>query len=155
MRGTGLGSHGPQSDSVAPGSTRMTATVLRRWLSVFLLVLPIGTAGCAAARVEGAAQVLSTGRYAVTLELSNFAFRPNVATAEARRPITVTAVGKSIARHNVTIISSDGELLANVDVPAGQTRTFDVTLPQPGTYELYCDVGLHRPFGMEGVFVAK
>lgn len=155
MRGTGLGSHGPRSDSVAPGPTPMTAAVLRRWLSVFLLVLLLGTAGCASARVEGAARVLSTGRYEVTLELSNFAFRPNVVTAEARRPITVTAVGKSIARHNVTIISSDGELLANADVPAGQTRTFEVTLPQPGTYELYCDVGLHRPLGMEGVFVAK
>jgi plastocyanin len=118
---------------------------------VFILAL----AGCAGARIEGAAQSLPAGGYGVTVDLVNFAFRPNVITAEAGRPITITAVSESKARHNVTIISSDGELLVDVDVPARQTRVFEVTLRQPGTYELYCDVGLHRSLGMEGTFVAR
>lgn len=121
-----------------------------------LLVIPIlGLAGCAGARIEGTAQPLPAGGYGVTMDLVNFAFRPNVVTAEAGRPITITAVSESTARHNVTIISSDGELLADVDVPARQTRIFEVTLRKPGTYELYCDVGPHRSLGMEGTFVAR
>lgn len=120
-----------------------------------MIVLTFGLAGCAVARVEGTAQPLPAGGYGVTMDLVNFAFRPNVVTVEAGRPITITAISKSIAKHNVTIISTDGELLANVDVPSRQTRTFEVTLGQPGTYELYCDVGLHRPLGMEGVFRAR
>ena len=69
--------------------------------------------------------------------------------------MTVSAASRSIGKHNVTIISPEGAVLANVGVPKRETRTFDVTLPRPGTYELYCDVFLHRPFGMEGVLVAK
>lgn len=112
-------------------------------------------AGCAGPRVEATARPLPTGRYGVTMELVNFAFRPNVVTVEAGRSITITAVSKSIAPHNVTIISPEGEVFADVNVPKRETRTFDITLPRPGAYELYCDVWLHRPFGMEGVFVAK
>lgn len=112
------------------------------WARRTLMVVSIlGLAGCGAARVEGIAQPLPAGRYGVTMELVNFAFRPNVVTVEAGRPITITAVSTSIAKHNVTIISTDGELLADVDVPSRQTQTFEVTLRQPGTYELYCDVG--------------
>lgn len=124
-------------------------------LTALVVLVVLGTAGCAGARVEGLAQPLPTGRYGITLGLTNFAFRPNVVAAEAGRPITVTAVSRSIARHNVTIISPDGALLADVDVPSRQTRVFEVVLLHAGTYELYCDVGLHRPLGMEGLFVAR
>ena len=119
------------------------------------LVFVLGLAGCAAARIEATAQPLPGGAQGLTLELSNFLFRPNVVTVETGQRITVTAVSRSIAKHNVTIISPEGEVFADVDVPKRETRTFDVTLPRPGTYELYCDVGLHRPLGMEGVLVAK
>lgn len=128
---------------------------MSRTRGALTLVVALGLTGCALARIEGTAQPLPGGTQGLTLELSNFLFRPNVVTVEAGRRITVTAVSRSIAKHNVTIISSDGEVFADVDVPKRETRTFDFTLPRPGTYELYCDVGLHRPFGMEGVLVAK
>jgi plastocyanin len=119
------------------------------------IIIVLGLAGCAAARIEGAAQPLPAGGYGVTLDLVNFAFRPNVITVEAGRPVTIAAVSTSIARRNVTIISFEGELLADVDVPSRQTRTFEATFREPGTYELYCDVGMHRSLGMEGVFVGR
>ncbi len=119
------------------------------------VVFVLGMAGCAGTRIEGAAQPLPGGTQGVALELSNFVFRPNVVTVEVSRRITVTAASKSIAKHNVTIISPEGAVFADVDVPRRETRTFDVTLPRPGTYELYCNVWLHRPLGMKGVLVAK
>jgi len=124
-----------------------------RWASTVAFVVAL--AGCAAGRIEGMAQALPAGGYGLTVELVNFVFRPNVITVDAERPIMVTAVSRSIAKHNVTVISSDGELVADVDVPAGQTRTFEMTLRRPGSYELYCVIGLHKSLGMAGLFVAR
>jgi plastocyanin len=118
---------------------------------VSILVL----AGCAAARVEGTAQPLPAGGYGVTMELVSFAFRPNVVTVEAGRPITITAKNESWGKHNVTIRSPRGELVKSTDVPGGQTRTFDLTLTAPVRYVLSCDVFLHPTFGMTGEFIAR
>jgi plastocyanin len=119
------------------------------------IVFVLALAGCTAGRVEGTAQPLPDGTQGVTLDLSNFAFRPNLVKVEAGQRIMVTALSRSVSRHNVTIISAEGELFADVDVPSRETRTFDLTLPRSGTYEVYCDVGLHRPLGMEGLFIAR
>lgn len=119
------------------------------------IVVVIALAGCAAGQIEGSARPLPDGTQGVTLELSNFAFRPNLVRVEAGQRITVTALSRSISRHNVTVVSAEGELLADVDVPSRETRTFNLTAPRSGTYEVYCDVGLHRPFGMEGLFIAR
>lgn len=128
---------------------------MSRFQCALAVVLVVGLTGCASARVEGVAQPLPDGRHGLTMELVNFAFRPNVVAADAGRPITITAVSMSIAKHNVTIVSPDGEVLANVDVPARETRSFEVSFPRPGTYELYCDVWLHTPLGMKGRFLAQ
>jgi plastocyanin len=118
------------------------------------IVFVLALAGCAG-RVEGTAQPLPDGTQGVTLDLSNFSFRPNLVRVEAGQRITVTALSRSVSRHNVTIISADGEPFADVDVASGETRIFNVTLPRSGTYEVYCDVGLRRPLGMEGLLIAR
>lgn len=120
-----------------------------------MVVSILGLAGCAVARVEGTAQPLPAGGYGVTMELVSFAFRPNVVTVEAGRPFTITAKNESWGKHNVTIRSSKGEIVKSVDVPGGQTRTFDLTLTEAATYALSCDVFLHPTFGMKGEFVAR
>jgi plastocyanin len=123
-----------------------------------VLSVVVGLAGCAAARVEGMAQPSPAGGYALRLELDNFAFRPNVVTVPVSTLITVTAVNGSRIKHNVTVLW-EGEVLKqvlkSVDVPAGETVSFDLALPVPARYAFYCDVFLHRPLGMKGVLVAE
>lgn len=120
-----------------------------------VLVVLLGVAGCAAARVEGVARPLPAGGQGVTIELTSFSFRPNVVTFEAGQPLTVSATSDSMIGHNLTILSPAGQVVKRVDVPARQTVAFEVRLPGPGRYVFYCDRPLHRPLGMEGVLVAK
>jgi plastocyanin len=88
--------------------------------------------------------------------MSGFTFAPNVITLLAGAPLTITAVSKSRIPHNITILSLEGQPLRSVDIKAGQTVTFEVTIVHAGRYVFYCDLLLHRwPFGMEGTLIAK
>ena len=82
------------------------------------IVFVLALAGCTAGRVEGTAQPLPDGTQGVTLDLSNFAFRPTLVKVEAGQRIMVTARSRSVSRHNVTLISAEGELFVKVN-PAG------------------------------------
>lgn len=122
-----------------------------RWLvPVFLLT----GAGCATVRVEGVAERLPEGGQGITIEVSSFSFRPNVVSVKAGVTLTVTAVSRSSTKHNITIVTPDGETLESFDIFAGETVPFKTTLARPGRYTFYCDRFLHRPLGMEGVLVA-
>lgn len=128
---------------------------MSRARGILMVVSILGLAGCAVARVEGTAQPLPAGGQGVMMELDSFAFRPNVVTFEAGRPITITAKNESRFKHNVTVRSLEGRVLRSVDVPGRQTRTIELTLTEPARYPLSCDVFLHPTFGMKGELIAR
>ncbi len=118
-------------------------------------VIVLGLAGCATAQSAQTAEKPPSGGQAINLEVVSYAFRPNVIEVTAGSPFTLVAHNTSGATHNITILSQSNEQLKHVEVPAGQTVTFEVTLPAPGRYVFYCSRFMHRTFGMEGTIVAK
>ena len=120
-----------------------------------LMVIVLGLAGCATAQSVQAAESLPSGGQAINVEVVSFAFRPKEIEVTAGSPFKLIAHNTSGVTHNITILSQSNEPLKQVDVPAGQTVTLEVTLPAPGRYVFYCSKFMHRTFGMEGTFVAK
>ncbi|MGH7320593.1 MAG: cupredoxin domain-containing protein [Candidatus Rokuibacteriota bacterium] len=136
------------------GSARVEGWVMTWARRMALVTLLLSVAGCAGAPAERAARPLPAGRQVIRIELSGFTFRPDVVTARAGMPLTITAASESRIPHDITILALDGSILKRVDVPPKQTVAFDVTLTTPGRYVFYCSKFLHRrPFGMDGVLV--
>ncbi len=127
--------------------------MLRR--AALLMVIVLGLAGGATAQTVQTPEKLPSGGQAINVEVVSYAFRPNVIEVTAGSPFTLVAHNTSGATHNITILSQSKETLKQVEVPAGQTVTFEVTLPAPGRYVFYCSRFMHRTFGMEGTLVAK
>jgi plastocyanin len=141
-------------DPAAPacGAGKETGMLRRADL---LLVIVLGLAGCATVQSVQMSEKLPSGGKAINVEIVSFSFRPNMIEVPAGSPFTLSAHNTSGVTHNITILSQSNEPLKQVDVPAGQTVTLEVTLPAPGRYVFYCNKFMHRTFGMEGTFVAK
>jgi plastocyanin len=85
-----------------------------------------------------------------TIVMTEFAFNPDRMVASAGRDTFVLQNAGQFP-HNLHIegngVSLD--LKADSPVPAGQSFTGSVTLA-PGTYDVWCPVGMHRQNGMVG-----
>jgi len=85
----------------------------------------------------------------VSMEAGNFFFEPAVISVEAGAEVTVMFVKNS--GHHTFVIDEIGVKQTIVE---GESVTF--TAPsEAGSYAFYCDIGLHRANGMEGVLVVK
>jgi plastocyanin len=85
-----------------------------------------------------------------TVVLTNFMFTPSSVNVSAGRS-TWTLQNPSAAPHNLHIEGNGVSMDVKPDGPvaAGQNFTGAVTLA-PGTYTIWCPVGMHRANGMEG-----
>lgn len=147
---------GPQQQDSENEESEVSLMHASQWKRGFCLAAVLSLAGCASPSVERTAQPLPDGGQRVAIELSSFAFAPNVVRVRAGVPLTIDAVSKSGIAHNLTILSLDqAAALKSVDVAANQTVTFQATLLRPGRYVFYCDKPLHRPLGMEGKLLAQ
>lgn len=125
------------------------------WRTGLHMHIILGLAGCASASSVQTVETPPSGGQGINLEIVSFAFRPPQFEGTAGSPLTLTAHNTSGVAHNSTILSQRNEPLRSVDVPAGQTVTFEVTLPAPGRHAFYCNTFMRRAFGMEGTIVAK
>ncbi|MGE5295837.1 MAG: plastocyanin/azurin family copper-binding protein [Solirubrobacterales bacterium] len=91
----------------------------------------------------------------VEMQASNFAFNPNVITAQKGDTLVLNVKNTSGEKHNITVKNPSGEVIADKDMLRDQTITVEVPLPVAGVYPFYCDVGPHATLGMKGRIEVK
>lgn len=99
--------------------------------------------------VGGAVTAFAQAAQTANVRLVNFAIEGAPAQVRAGAPITFNATSSGFP-HNLAI---DGN---GVNIPApgpnlmdGQSGSYTFAALQPGTYSLYCPVGMHRANGMQ------
>ncbi len=90
----------------------------------------------------------------ISIKAADFSFDPKEIRVKSGEPVSITVQNVGSAKHNITILNTDGKKMAEKDVPKQKTVILDVTFSKPGTYVFYCDVDGHRKSGMEGRFEA-
>ncbi len=90
----------------------------------------------------------------VSLKAADFSFEPKEIRVKSGVPVSISVENVGAAKHNITILNTEGKKMAEKDIPTKKTVTLDVTFPKPGTYIFYCDMKGHRKAGMEGRFEA-
>ena len=124
---------------------------------------PVRLAAAAALMVAGTAQAATSNT--VSVELSNFKFRPAAVQLQAMVPVTLHLVNASGGGHNFTapkffeaarIDPRSAALIRNgrVEVPARSSVDVSLT-PAAGQYALKCSHTLHPTFGMTGTIVVR
>ncbi len=78
-----------------------------------------------------------------TLSLTEFAITPD--TLEVPAGTVLTLVNDGTTAHDVMIDGIQSETL-----DAGRTATFDISMLEPGTYDMICMVTGHKDSGMTG-----
>ncbi len=76
-------------------------------------------------------------------------FEPATYTAEAGKPLRITAINEGQNIHEVEVKG----LMPETKLTAGQSRNVEVAAPAAGTYRIYCEI--HGDQGMEGELVIK
>ncbi len=138
----------------------MSAHRLRYFLWGILLVLSLGLAGCA--------QPAGGASTALSVEMTDFAFKPTAFTVPAGKDITVTVTNKGANVHEFVIMKAgikveppfgdkdEGNIYWEIDdVQPGQTKTDKFMAPGPGTYEIVCGQPRHIEMGMVGTLTVK
>jgi plastocyanin len=119
-----------------------------RWIGWFSAIALAGLlAGC---RTSPTVRQVQPAEQSVALEAGSYYFRPNV--LQVARPGSLTLQIGNVAgvEHNITVEDPDGNRIAGMDLPAGQTVSLALRLDQPGTYDFHCDKPFHSLFGMRG-----
>jgi plastocyanin len=112
-----------------------------RGLTAFLFAGALFT-GAAVAAMAQAAQTFS-------VRLSNFTIAGAPAQVRAGTPITFNASSTGLP-HNLAIDGSGVDLRPSTpNLMDGQSGAITFPALQPGTYSLYCPVGMHRANGMQ------
>jgi plastocyanin len=89
----------------------------------------------------------SSGRSAVTISATEFAFNP--ANPEVKAGQVAFRLKNDGGAPHALEVEGNGIEEASKVINGGQTTTLGVTL-KAGTYTIYCPVGNHRQQGMEG-----
>ena len=121
------------------------------WLIV-LLISGWVAAGCARVPTqEREVASAAPGKEQVKIEAVSFGFIPNRIRVKAGTKLKIRLRNTSIIGHNLTILSPAGKVARATDLESGKSLDLSVHFPRKGTYTIYCDKFLHRPFGMEGI----
>ena len=112
-----------------------------RGLTAFLFAGALFT-GAAVAAMAQAAQ-------AFNVQLTNFAIGGAPAQVRAGSPLTFNATSSGLP-HNLAIDGNGVDLRPSTpNLTDGQSGAITFAALQPGTYNLYCPVGMHRANGMQ------
>lgn len=87
----------------------------------------------------------------VSIEASEFAFKPDRISGTAGQTLTIELVNKGTIEHDFTIDTLNVKLLVGVG-KTGQTTTPSLTA---GTYDFYCAIPGHKEAGMVGTLEVK
>ena len=131
---------------------------IRYGLWGIFLIVSLALAGCAGA--AGAAGGASTS---LSVDMTDFAFKPATFIVPAGKEINVSVTNKGANVHEFVIMKlgtkveppfgdkDEGNIYWEIDdVQAGQTKTGKFTAPGPGTYEIVCGQPKHIEMGMVG-----
>jgi uncharacterized cupredoxin-like copper-binding protein len=88
----------------------------------------------------------------ISIKAGDFHFEPKEIRVKSGEPVSISVENIGAAKHNITILDTQGKKMVGKDVPTKTTVTLEVTFPKPGAYGFYCDIGGHRKAGMEGRF---
>ncbi|HEX8221833.1 MAG TPA: cupredoxin domain-containing protein [Chloroflexia bacterium] len=137
----------------------MKFQALKRTVSVVALgVLAAGALyGCGqdgastspTATVGGSSGGTQSGAQEINIVAKDNLFEPKTYTAEAGKPIRITATNSGQNVHEVEVKG----LLPETKLSPGQNKSIDLQSAQPGTYKVYCEI--HEDEGMEGELVVK
>lgn len=129
----------------------LTAQIDRKYLAILRFV----AAGLVILMAIGCAQQVQVtsvapGKEQVKIEAVSFGFTPNRIRVRAGTKLKIRFRNNSIIGHNLTILSPAGKVVRATDLESGKSLDLSVHFPRKGTYTIYCDKFLHRPFGMGG-----
>lgn len=111
----------------------------RRALSLFALILATAMLVACGGGSPASDTIEATGT-------DGLRFEPDEFTAAAGE-ITVELTSQEGVEHTFVVEDLGDELVVAAD--QGETETGTVTIEDPGTYTVYCDVAGHREAGME------
>ncbi len=86
----------------------------------------------------------------VTMEVSNFKFKPNNIKSYQGNVIVFKISNVSENNHNFTIKDPEDKMLRSVDLPPKKTVEVKIMFSKLGKYNYDCDKPLHSSFGMKG-----
>ena len=118
------------------------------WWLCALLISGWGAVGCAQ---QVQVTSVAPGKEQVKIEAVSFGFIPNRIRVRAGTKLKIHLRNTSNIGHNLTILSPAGKVVRATDLESGKSLDLSVHFPRKGTYPIYCDKFLHRPFGMEGI----
>ena len=89
---------------------------------------------------------------AVTLEATEFAFKPDKLSMPADREITIRLKNEGVVAHNLIVVKGrDEEKRPKIEsIQKGDTAELTLRFADAGTYDFYCDVPGHKQAGMRG-----
>jgi plastocyanin len=93
---------------------------------------------------------IGEGKSPLLVKASDFKFEPNNIRLDEPGTLSLKVENVSGIAHNITIKNSEGQIIANADLPAKATVSLEVNLPGKGVYEMYCDKPFHPTMGMKG-----
>ena len=114
--------------------------------------------------LSACANVLNAaGSTSLSVDLTDFLFKPDSFKVPAGKEITVTVTNKGANVHEFVIMKAgikveppfgdkdEGNIYWEIDdVQPGQTKTAKFTAPGPGTYQVVCGQPRHIEMGMLG-----
>jgi uncharacterized cupredoxin-like copper-binding protein len=128
--------------------------------SIALIVLGLILSACASA-----ANASNTN---LSVDLTDFAFKPNTIKVPAGKEITVQVTNKGANVHEFVIMKAgtqvsvpfddndEGNIYWEIDdVQPGATKTDKFTAPEAGTYQLVCGTPKHVEMGMVGTLTVQ
>jgi uncharacterized cupredoxin-like copper-binding protein len=110
-------------------------------LWIVALVAALGMAACGE-KVEP---------LAVTLHAQDIKFDVETLTVKAGQPVALTYINEGVIDHAFQI----DNVVDEVKVRPGETRIFQFTIQEPGTYRFVCVIPGHEMAGMVGALVVK
>lgn len=131
-------------------STKLVVLVAA--LSALMLVLAACGGGSGGGDNQGSAGTAG-GDGVLVVELGpGFVFKPSEITVKAGEEVRVQLVNKDSVVHNF-VIEAFG--VHSGEVAAGETVEITFTAPEPGEYEIICDIPGHAAGGMVGTLIVN
>ncbi len=102
--------------------------------------------------------------------MTEFAFAPTTWTVPAGTEVTVELVNNGTVEHNWAVLTAGSEISSEGDLPQdpaardalylvkgsaapGETTSITFTAPDPGEYQVICDIQAHFSAGMRGTLI--
>jgi uncharacterized cupredoxin-like copper-binding protein len=127
---------------------------------IVLVILSLMLAGCASA--------VDAGSTNLSVDLTDFSFKPNTFKIPAGKEITVNVTNKGANVHEFVIMKAgtkvtvpfddddEGNIYWEIDdVQPGTSKTDKFTAPEAGTYQVVCGTPSHIEMGMVGTLTVQ